>query len=627
MLATSEHRSKPFFEILRDEGWALKEAAKRKGDWRIDVPVRLSLWDACRRGSTWYSVVYTEKEFQELHNALLHGRRSQLSNKHNAIQLEKVAVRLWPTGSTSDVSMRMLGAVTVMYWADSQVANVGCLGKISVAGCYGVPRHITPDCFAGLFDTARPRLTPLKRLDGSQPPPPPGGNDDSGDGGQGDDVQTTTEPITITLVLTPPSEGSDPQPPPAGANTQIAAAPAPAPANNVQLPAPTGAPNVLGPLGSGGDDDAAAAVVHGRDSNNLLQVGDVSYIVGVEFDGTIPDDTPQVVGALVAPTPCPPNVYKNSAANVKAAKVERLDKRARPFTATAADMKKIRAFVGTSTGMRKKYAIFSRERIEKWATENPLLEDLKSHKWSAERMRQSVDNLLTKSDPSFFLKTAVKLENMPVGKAPRMLIADGDDGQLMALLVIKCFEDLLFEWMEQKSIKHVSRRDAMDRALTNLCHRNSGVIEGDGAAWDTTCAKKIRDLVENPVLRHIMQVLVKFKTAPDSWLEAHDKINCKVQLRTFFANKHEVLVMKFDAIRRSGHRGTSCLNWWINFTCWSCSLFKSPEEFLDPKRRRGEDITGVMRWWNGMFEGDDSLCALEPKMIQGDKLSEEFEEF
>lgn len=98
----------------------------------------------------------------------------------------------------------------------------------------------------------------------------------------------------------------------------------------------------------------------------------------------------------------------------------------------------------------------------------------------------------------------------------------------------------------------------------------------------------------------------------------------KKTLKLFFQKKLDKMRMSIDAIRRSGHRGTSCLNWWMNLTNWVCSIFKQPERFLDPTVRKGEDETGHERWWNGSFEGDDSLCAMLPPMKKDDSMDEIF---
>jgi hypothetical protein len=65
----------------------------------------------------------------------------------------------------------------------------------------------------------------------------------------------------------------------------------------------------------------------------------------------------------------------------------------------------------------------------------------------------------------------------------------------------------------------------------------------------------------------------------------------------------------------------------MNYVMWVCSVFVEPERFLDVKVRSGKDLVGVHRWWNGCFEGDDSLCTMKPPMANGDDLSKVFLKF
>jgi hypothetical protein len=130
--------------------------------------------------------------------------------------------------------------------------------------------------------------------------------------------------------------------------------------------------------------------------------------------------------------------------------------------------------------------------------------------------------------------------------------------------------------------------------------------------------------VENGVIKHILQVLVQYGVVPAQWHDEHLECCEQKTLKLFFQNKTDKLRMKIDAIRRSGHRGTSVLNWWMNFVMWTCSIFKEPERFLDVTVRNGVDETGNPRWWNGAFEGDDSLCAMKPPMEEGDDMCKIF---
>jgi hypothetical protein len=58
----------------------------------------------------------------------------------------------------------------------------------------------------------------------------------------------------------------------------------------------------------------------------------------------------------------------------------------------------------------------------------------------------------------------------------------------------------------------------------------------------------------------------------------------------------------------------------MNFVCWHCAIFEDPELFLDPSHRYGRDVTGVSRWLNSAFEGDDSFLVTSPKIEEGKQL-------
>jgi hypothetical protein len=358
-----------------------------------------------------------------------------------------------------------------------------------------------------------------------------------------------------------------------------------------------------------------------------MAVGDVVAVLGQNFDKEEPLNHLPVVGCLVGPCQRKPNVYAKTAANLLAAIRKRITEKARKAKLDDKDKVRIGRLVGKSMTPDKRCGVFSRDRIQEWAIAHFDLEAIKSGKWSTERFRGSLENLYAQEHPTFSFKADIKYECMPEGKAPRMLIADGDEGQLMALAVVKCFEELLFTHFEKKSIKHLAKREAIDRVLAELRKAGAKAVEGDGSAWDTTCNVTIRGIVENPVLRHIMGELCKFGVIPSTWMEEHSIACEKKTLKLFFKNKFESLATSIDAIRRSGHRGTSCLNWWINYVMWVCSVFKEPERFLDTSVRNGVDLSGRWRWWNGCFEGDDSLCTMCPPLNEDDDLAPIFLKF
>lgn len=60
---------------------------------------------------------------------------------------------------------------------------------------------------------------------------------------------------------------------------------------------------------------------------------------------------------------------------------------------------------------------------------------------------------------------------------------------------------------------------------------------------------------------------------------------------------------KTPAIRRSGHPGTSYLDFWITLACWIVSIAETPSRVWKPQCKNFIDILGRKRWWKGLFEG------------------------
>jgi len=571
----------------------------------------------------------TEKEIPRMLHIFTHGVRNKTKLESIHSNLEQAAESLWPTGSLEHVAMRFLAVPLLVrvftghkeFTPEMYIPGSKLQGTTSKCGAAAIVafvvavaiRHLRRQHMAAALAVAAAAAacftpvgkkhwrTQLVRYDGQPsgaanhtavPAEPIDGKNANSNSADGDN--TSKEPVTILE---------------------------PAPAETPKLTDPEELPRELA-FKHGGNTPEDADII-ASEQHRVVDKDGIKMIVGQDFDGMDPDRK-QIVGVLTAPTPKMPNVYNNSSKNAKAAKRERLDKKARPYEKVDADVKKINKLIGNACGNNGNRSVFSEKRIKRWAEEFLHLDQIKSGKWSNKRCEDALNNLHKQAYPQMNLKCAVKLEPMAEGKAPRLLIADGDDGQLMALVVIKCFEELLFEWFEDKSIKHTGKRDAIARTIRNLTKSGARLVEGDGSAWDTTCNASIRALVENTVLRHIAQVLIPYGVVPEQWHEEHLKCNEKKSLKLFFDGKMDKMRMTIDAIRRSGHRGTSCLNWWMNFVNWACSIFKEPEKFLDPTARKATDETGRERWWNGVFEGDDSLCALSPPMLEGDAMHKYF---
>jgi len=540
----------------------------------------------------WILVRLKEKEFTQLLHVCRNARATKAKEAVQGGQEETRAFLLWPSGSTEDIGMRILGP-----WAVRMLVNMRSLQEWSSPLCCGYLQNKT--------------RTELRRWSaasgtfmkvGTEAPgkPSPCKKDTGG-------VAETTSAATVWEWCLCEHPDKD-RVPSAETSTGVRVCTT---CLCTMRPPTTGA--------------APASAVEGEiaiaDHSRVLRFSAGTLVIGQDAS----DAPRELVGSLIAPSACPPLVYSNTAGNLTVAKVERIDKKQRPYVCDQQAKQRRGSIVARAMGNTSD-AIWSRSRIEKWITCNNDVKSLVSKKWSDVRTDASVLSLYNKAFPTFEFKGAVKAERMPEGKAPRMLIADGDDGQLMALTVIKCFEDLLFEKQESRSMKHASRPDGVARVLKTLNLPGSKLIEGDGSSWDTTCSDGIRSELENPVIARITCVMIEAAVCPPVWHAEHREACERKELKIFFKRKLERCKLTINAIRRSGHRGTSCLNWWINFCMWTSSVFREPARFLDPTRRKGTDLTGTDRKWVGAFEGDDSLCALTPPMEKGDHLSKMFED-
>lgn len=377
--------------------------------------------------------------------------------------------------------------------------------------------------------------------------------------------------------------------------------------------------------GNDEEDSEIRAAVEGRIIRKECGVG----VVGQSTDDK---GRKQICGVLSQPISVEPNVYAQELWNAIKAIEERINKKQRPYAGNQADELKIKRMVYCAT-QGKRNAPFSAKKVLD-LIHTMVYEEIKSNKWPEGRVDQAIESLCREIDPQFKLKAAVKLEPMQEGKAPRLLIADEDRGQVMALMTIYCIESLIKKHFPEKGIKGLSKKDAIKRVMKacrvprKVAKQMVTIFEGDGSAWDTTCSARIRELVENPVINHVANLVNGFMYAsPSQWADAHASICAQNKLDISYTKNKEFQKITIDAIRRSGHRGTSCLNWWMNFVCWHCAVFEEPELFLDPSHRYGTDVTGTTRWMNSAFEGDDSFLVTSPKIEEGKSLHIEILQF
>lgn len=324
------------------------------------------------------------------------------------------------------------------------------------------------------------------------------------------------------------------------------------------------------------------------------------------------DLDPKRLAFQIGPDLIPTEVMGNTVGNMKAG----LAKRVKPLPFQA-EKDMIRKIDKTVTALIAR--VFNRDAINKFREENPDFDEFKSSKWSSSRWTQAWDEALQEQDEieqTFQIKVN---EALPAkGKAPRPIIQCGDKAQVLMKYPVKCFEHLLFDFFEDASIKHLDKHDAMGRIAKRLRQPQAHIIEGDGSAWDACCNHKIRGMTENRIIRHIITALGEDPQVPHSWmrtmLEDMEKKNIKGKVKNDGWQSTPLKVI-IEAIRQSGHAGTSCFNWLINFVCWICVVSENPWDLIS-KDRRGELASAYISAFSGekhylkyAFEGDDSAIS------------------
>lgn len=277
------------------------------------------------------------------------------------------------------------------------------------------------------------------------------------------------------------------------------------------------------------------------------------------------------------------------------------------------------------------------DRIASWL----LFGDLKSNKWTIKRAETALNVLMWQLNPEFCFSAAIKLEPMPKGKPPRMLIADGDAGAVMSALTIGVLERYICRYHKHRTIKGKPKATRM----TEICEAafemkdqadayEAFMMENDGSAWDTCCKAPLRDLTENKLLDVMHEKLYKFFT-PYNWFQAarrkaDTKKSYKLHMNTnkvdvcaytsgsrFTQDELAKVLCKrrtqacIDSIRRSGDRGTSILNWIVNIVCWAWVLCGSNgSQVVHQNGKVCTDVFGTKRRFKIWLEGDDSLLWL-----------------
>lgn len=324
----------------------------------------------------------------------------------------------------------------------------------------------------------------------------------------------------------------------------------------------------------------------------------------------------KVLGRQIGPSLIETEVMESCVSNMKAG----LAKRVQPLPFKAKNDKKFVRKIEKTVGALIEH-VFSPKKIKQWREANPDFDEFKSKKWSGDRWRNAIEEAL--ADVSGRIEQTFQIkenEALPAkGKAPRPIIQCGDRAQVMMKFPVRCFEELLFEHFEEASIKHLPKHDAMKRVAQHLRQdKNAFVIEGDGSAWDSCCNPTIRNLTENRIIRHIIEVLGTDAEVPKLWLkkmlEDMEKPKLKGKAKVSDHQMTPIRVM-IDSIRQSGHAGTSCFNYLINLVCWLVVVCDEPWTMI-PKDHKGNLRSGYRsaftNEWHILryaFEGDDSALS------------------
>lgn len=283
--------------------------------------------------------------------------------------------------------------------------------------------------------------------------------------------------------------------------------------------------------------------------------------------------------------------------------------------------------------------VFSRKKIKEWRVgkidkdgnyECNAFEDMSSKKWNGARFDRAYDEAFADIHKGIEQEFMNKMNEVQDAgdklPRPRLIIQSGDDAQVKMLLPVKCFEDLLFAYFKDASIKKGTKHEAMGRVAKVLNQKGNGkitTVEGDGSAWDACCNEQIRELTENRIMRHIVDVLGFDAEVPNGWMQQviadleKTKIKGKAKIIDFAMVKTRLTI---KAIRQSGHRGTSCFNYLINLVNWLCVLCENPEDMIKKVwcgRKLGFRLPekyisaydGIEYKLRYAFEGDDSALT------------------
>lgn len=309
------------------------------------------------------------------------------------------------------------------------------------------------------------------------------------------------------------------------------------------------------------------------------------------------------------------NVYSNTNTNMADAIDRRITQKKKPYRLSAEQKRDISRIVDALCANGGLYSTKKILDVVNRVLWEPNFADLKSRKWSNERMVAAVEKLWATMDLEFSLDCFVKTEAQTNSKPARPIKNDGDVGQVMSLLVIAIFDLLTYEEHKCHAIKHKTKEEAL-KDVVDMFQGKLYMTATDGSAWDASCKHEIRDLIENRILFHIMEVVMDLGYVPEQWLQKHQEVNEKKKLRLRFRRKcfKDNIYHNIEAIRRSGHRGTSSLNWivnvvltlYANFPVASCITLLNQAQ----TRRVVSRWSDKKIWFSWACDGDDMFYGM-----------------
>lgn len=290
-----------------------------------------------------------------------------------------------------------------------------------------------------------------------------------------------------------------------------------------------------------------------------------------------------------------------------------------------------------------------------------------SRKWTPERVTRAFKEAIERFDPRYVFSGSVKLEPGKRGKPPRLIISDGDQGQLLAMVIIGVLEKWLFTRYKERSIKGLPKDKAMERVAKCLkihgqpeADQTSGtlpempasILENDGSAWDACMSLMLREITENGIMDDVAAEVQKFCLIEGTpqFIAARVASNKLKKLAIGFRKpgpnatvgdedmsafsdlpKSKCWKEFIRSIRRSGCRGTSCLNFISNMVLWAWVIAGAAgARLMEPNGQKVKCVDGLVRFIKFAFEGDDSIvscyCPLHPDSSMTEGLRKTMEE-